>query len=213
MTRGRLRAALAGAIAVLVVLAVGAFALGRATAPDDPPRPSAVDVGFTQDMAVHHEQAVLMSTLAQTRAGATVRTIADGILTGQSQELGALRGWLRIWGESAVDPHPMSWMSTGSMAGMQGMKEMAMPMPGMATGGQLTRLARLQGKRFDVLFLQLMIRHHQGGILMAADAREHAGLSVVRAAASSTIVQQTEDIGAMRALLRAEGGHPLPAPG
>jgi len=151
-----------------------------------------------------------MATLAQTRGGATVRTIANGIVAGQSQEVGALRGWLRLWGQPAVDPHPMSWMS--SMAGMANMPGMEMPMPGMASSGQLTRLSRMQGRRFDVLFLQLMIRHHQGGIIMSADAKQHAGLGVVRDAAAAIIVQQVEDIGEMRALLRADGARQLPAP-
>ncbi|GAB4012984.1 DUF305 domain-containing protein [Nocardioides ultimimeridianus] len=197
----------------LVAAAAGGFSLGRGSAPDTtalatpgPPGPTSVEVGFSQDMAVHHEQAVLMATLAQTRATTPVRTIANGILGGQSQELGALRGWLRLWGEPAVDPHPMAWMT-----GMQGMAGMH-AMPGMATSGQLSRLAGLEGRRFDVLFLQLMIRHHQGGIQMAADARQHARLAVVRDAAASMIVQQVEDLGAMRALLRADGGRPLPAP-
>ncbi|GAB3851489.1 DUF305 domain-containing protein [Nocardioides maradonensis] len=199
------------AVVAIVAAVVAGFALGRGSAPAPATsRPSAVDVGFSQDMAVHHEQAILLSTLAQTRGTRTVRTIANGILAGQSQELGALRGWLRLWGEPAVDPQPMAWM--GGERVMPGMPGMVMPMPGMATGGQLTRLAQLQGRRFDVLFLQLMIRHHQGGILMAADARQHAALGVVRDAAASMIVQQVEDIGAMRALLRADGGRPLPAP-
>lgn len=207
------------ALLALVAVAAGGFALGRGSAPDPappgPPGPTSVDVGFSQDMAVHHEQAVLMATLAQTRATTTVRTIANGILGGQSQELGALRGWLRLWGDPAVDPHPMAWMArTQGTQGMQGMPGMSggHTMPGMATSGQLTRLAGLGGRRFDVLFLQLMIRHHQGGILMAADARQRAQLAVVRDAAASMIVQQVEDLGAMRALLRADGGRPLPAP-
>ncbi|HJQ07600.1 MAG TPA: DUF305 domain-containing protein [Nocardioides sp.] len=209
MTAVRRRVALLLALVAVLAVGAGGFALGRGSAPDrrTTTGPAAVDVGFSQDMAVHHEQAILMSTLAQTRGTVTVRTIANGILAGQSQELGALRGWLRLWDAPAADPHPMAWMSTEHT-----MPGMSMPMPGMATGGQLTRLAQLQGRRFDVLFLQLMIRHHQGGILMAADARQHAALGVVRDAAASMIVQQVEDIGAMRALLRAEGGRPLPAP-
>lgn len=188
---------------VLLVVAGTAFLIGRASLGDPvEASPSAVDIGFSQDMAVHHEQAIVMSTLAQTRAGASVRTIASGILVGQSQEVGAMRGWLRLWEEPSVDPHPMSWMSSMShMGGMPGMEHREMP--GMATSGQLTRLAQLEGVPFDRLFLQLMIRHHRGGITMAADARKHAALQVVRDAAATMIVEQTEDLAALRALLSA----------
>ena len=37
-------------------------------------------------------------------------------------------------------------------------------MPGMATEDELAALRRLDGTAFDVEFLRLMIRHHQGGL-------------------------------------------------
>ena len=53
-------------------------------------------------------------------------------------------------------------------------------MPGMATPAQMTRLQTLHGKALDILFLQLMIRHHQGGIPMARYAAQHASEPYVR---------------------------------
>ena len=76
-------------------------------------------------------------------------------------------------------------------------------MPGMATPDQLTRLATLRGKGFDVLFLQLMIRHHEGGLQMCQYAESHADLAVVRKAAVSMAVEQVEDLGQMRAMLKS----------
>jgi uncharacterized protein (DUF305 family) len=191
-------------IEVALALVV-AFALGRLTfhASSDP-KPGAVDIGFSQDMAVHHEQAVLMAGLAQTRGGPAVASLANAILINQSQEIGLMRGWLKLWSQPAVDPHPMGWM-----AGMPDMSMSAGLMPGMATPDQLTRLASLSGHRFDVLFLQLMIRHHEGGLLMCQYAHEHAQLSVVRSAAASMAVEQIEDLGQMKALLKADGAKPL----
>ncbi len=199
-------------VAVVVVAIVAAFFAGRQSrdAPDRSPQPSAVDTGFAQDMATHHEQAVLMAILALGRARTAVRGIAEAILTNQSQEIGLFRGWLRLWGEPGVAPHPMAWMGH-SMAGMPGMK--ASSMPGMATPAQLDRLYRLQGKAFDVLFLKLMIRHHQGGLLMTKAVLADRILPTTRTAAQSISAEQIEDIGTMRALLAADGGTPLPAPG
>lgn len=108
-----------------------------------------------------------------------------------------MRGWLRLWHEPAVDPHPMGWMR--SMKGMPGMSNSAMP--GMSKPSQLTRLAQLQGTKFDRLFLTLMIRHHRGGVEMAAEARKHAALKVVRDAAATMIVEQVQEISSMQALL------------
>ena len=46
-------------------------------------------------------------------------------------------------------------------------------MPGMASPEELNELWTKSGKEFDVLFLQLMIRHHQGGVMMARYAALH----------------------------------------
>lgn len=192
-------------VEVIVALAI-AFVVGLLVARDDSPKPGAVDVGFSQDMAVHHEQAVLMAQLAQTRGGPAVRELAGAILVNQSQEIGMLRGWLRAWGKPAASDSPMSWMGSMHMAGM------ATAMPGMASSAQLRELDDRTGKAFDALFLQLMIRHHEGGIEMAQYAEQHANLGMVRDAARAMAVAQIEDIALMRPLLRADGAPELPAP-
>ncbi len=195
-------------IALLVVVAVGVGRLSNhhSTAAT----PDAVDVGFSQDMAVHHEQAVLMANLAQRRGSAAVASLANAILVDQSQEVGMMRGWLRLWNRPAVDPTPMAWLPQGQAMVMAGSGAEAMP--GMATPGQLATLATLRGKRFDVLFLQLMIRHHEGGLEMCRYAEEHAKLGVVRSAARSMAVEQLEDLGQLEAILKADGAKPLPPP-
>jgi uncharacterized protein (DUF305 family) len=180
--------------------------------------PGSVDVGFAQDMSVHHEQAVLMAGLALTHGTRAVRPLADAILVNQSQEIGLTRGWLRLWAEPAVDPHPMAWMGAVAMRSMtmtpgsSGSSMSTDSMPGMASPDQLNHLYGVTGKTFDKLFLQLMIRHHLGGIEMARVAVDRAMLPAVRAAARSMIVEQVEDLGTMRALLAADGGTELPAP-
>ena len=160
-------------------------------------------------MSTHHDQAVLMANLALTRGGVAVQGIADSILTDQSQEIGQLRGWLQLWGEPIADPHPMAWM------GMS-MPDMTMtadaPMPGMASATQLSTLYTLTGKQFDVLFLQLMIRHHEGGIEMSHYAELHASLPTVQSAATAMRVEQVNDLALMQPLLQADGGKPLPQP-
>jgi uncharacterized protein (DUF305 family) len=185
-------------IALLVVLAAGVGRLSNYHSAS--PKPGVVDIGFSQDMAVHHEQAVLMAGLAQTRGTAAVASLADAILVNQSQEIGMTRGWLRLWNEPATDPHPMAWMPQTHVVRMAD-TGMVM-MPGMATPNQLERLSRLTGKRFDVLFLTLMIRHHVGGLQMCQFAHANATLAIVREAATAMAVEQIEDLGQMRALLK-----------
>ncbi len=230
---GRIPARLAGwrtplvtiLVAAGLALAFGAFVVGHLTGGDaaSPSGPSGVAaapgpiaVGFAQDMAVHHQQAVLMSDLAQSRAGPAVRSFADAILIGQSRELGLMRGWLALWGKPQVSPHPMAWMSgRGSpmhaAAGGTQSGPHTHAMPGMASPEEINRLTTSSGKKFDILYLQLMIRHHEGGIAMAR-AATHANLRAVRRAAEGTYVEQLQDIARMRALLSADGAQPLPPP-
>lgn len=211
-------------LVVLVVLAalVGAFVVGQVSARPTSGAagsaatrvPGPVDVGFSQDMGTHHQQAVLMSTLADSRAGPAVKAVAAAVLASQSQELGALRGWLSLWGMPVESTSPMAWMpSHGPSGGAPGMSMASSPpMPGMATPEELTTLWSKSGPDFDVLYLQLMIRHHQGGVAMAGYASQHADLDVVRQAAQAMRFQQAEEIGQMRALLRTEHAAPLPPP-
>ena len=211
--------------AIEIVLAlVIAFAVGRMTVSHrTDARPGAVDIGFSQDMAVHHEQAVAMADLAKSHGGTAVAALADAILVNQSQEIGMMRGWLRLWGKPAAARSPMSWMpmspaNSASMPGMSmgnGRPGLALgdtAMPGMASPAELDRLATLRGTAFDILFLQLMIRHHEGGIEMAQYAQAHATLATVRSAAQAMAFAQVEDLGQLRPLLAADGGQPLPPP-
>ena len=86
-------------------------------------------------------------------------------------------------------------------------------MPGMATTAELAKLKSLSGKDLDVFFLQLMIRHHQGGIPMAQYAAEHAGKDYVRTAAKKMADAQSLEVVNMEKTLRDLGGTPLPPPG
>jgi uncharacterized protein (DUF305 family) len=85
-------------------------------------------------------------------------------------------------------------------------------MPGMATTAELTKLRTLSGRELDVYFLQLMLRHHQGGLPMARYAAEHAGQSVIRNFAGKIATAQTNDLALMTDMLAERGAQPLPAP-
>jgi uncharacterized protein (DUF305 family) len=209
MSRPAVRRHAAVALEVAIALAL-AFTVGWLVAPSgSSTRPGAVDVGFAQDMAVHHEQALLMAGLAQTRGGPAVRAMADAIRINQAEEIGMLRGWLRLWHEPAVNANPMAWMGGHHMPGMT---RPGKTMPGMASPAELDRLWALRGQRFDVLFLQLMIRHHEGGIEMARDAVLNAELPTTRDAARAMATTQIEDLTQLRPLLEAAGAKPLAVP-
>jgi uncharacterized protein (DUF305 family) len=204
-----LRRTLMGVIAVALLVLAGAlgFALHGSSSSSGPAGASAIDVGFAQDMSTHHVQAVTMAGYERDNTtNPALHSLAFDIETSQQFQVGEMQGWLDQWGKSRNDPDQMSWMGSGMGIGPTAL------MPGMATPTQMTKLESAHGKALDVLFLQLMIHHHQGGLEMAAYARDHAdNASVVRLAGAMYTLQSNELV-QMEQLLRGLGGTPLPPP-
>jgi uncharacterized protein (DUF305 family) len=211
---GPLRTALLAVIAVGLVLVGGGLAvalgIGRDAGTPDPTSDS-VDAGFSRDMARHHLQGVEMANVALERStDPEVRQLAFDISSTQTNQVGQMEGWLALWGLPPSGGDPMAWMTDGGHTGhamvMDGL------MPGMATEDELAELRGLSGTEFDVQFLRLMIRHHQGGREMAEYAAQHAGERVVANLARTIAETQTAETTTMTAMLAARGGTPLPAP-
>lgn len=206
-----LRRVLIGVIvAALLVLAGSAGWLLRGGGSSNPANPVAgsVDAGFAQDMTVHHIQAVTMAGYERDNTSdPQMKVLAYDIETSQQFQVGQMSGWLDVWGLSRNDPHPMLWMGAQHAAHVvNGL------MPGMATPAEMNKLESLHGNALDVLFLQLMIRHHQGGVPMAQYAEQHAGEPYVRLLAGQIVSAQNAEIIQMNQLLVQKGGTPLPPP-
>jgi uncharacterized protein (DUF305 family) len=201
-------------IAVGLLAAGGGLAVALGIGRTDPPTADSVDAGFARDMSRHHLQAVEMANLATTRStDADVQRLAFDIASTQTNQVGRMQGWLTLWGLPLTSSETMGWMDDAAMAGHHmGHTEGAdgAVMPGMATESELAQLRSLSGTPFDVMFLQLMIRHHQGGLEMAQYGQQHAALAVVRALARSIAETQTAETTTMEQMLRARGGAPLP---
>jgi uncharacterized protein (DUF305 family) len=181
-----LRGVLLAVIAVALLVLGGALAVGVGIGRTPAPTADSVDAGFARDMSTHHLQAVEMANLVAERSSdREVRQLAFDIAELQQNQSGRMQGWLSLWGVLPSGGTVMSWMegtehAGHSMAGMAGGL-----MPGMATEEELAGLRALSGTEFDVRFLQLMIRHHQGGYDMAAYAAAHADVPAVRSLARS----------------------------
>lgn len=174
------------------------------------PLPGPADIGFCQDMIAHHEQAVLMAMLAMDRATPAVHNLAQSIMVSQSSEIGVMRGWLQLWGAPLVSRKPMAWMADTTDQ-LHGVTQADATMPGMASPAELQKLWQAHGKPFDILFMQLMTRHHEGGVMMARDVQNSAQLQAVRDTGRGMMFEQVEEIGLMAQLLRADGATPLPS--
>jgi len=105
--------------------------------------------------------------------------------------------------EGAMSEGGMTGASMGGMAGMDGVGSMAM-MPGMLTPEQMERLRAARGPEFDRLFLEYMIQHHEGAIVMVQElfiARGGGQESEIFQFASHVDADQTAEIERMQGIL------------
>ncbi|MFE9821943.1 DUF305 domain-containing protein [Streptomyces sp. NPDC005791] len=173
-------------------------------APVAAPAESSADVGFAQDMSVHHQQAVEMSFIVRDRTDdEDVRRLAYDIINTQANQRGMMLGWLESWDRpKSADRPPMEWMghpatpSDGSL------------MPGMATDTQLDELRAAEGRDAEVLFLRLMTVHHRAGADMARAAADAAGTDEIRSLAAGMDRAQESEISLMADMLEARGARP-----
>jgi uncharacterized protein (DUF305 family) len=171
-----------------------------------------VDAGFSRDMAVHHLQGVEMANLALERSeDPEVRQLAFDISSTQTNQVGRMQGWLSLWGVAPTGGDAMAWMA-GDGGGHGHAMATDGQMPGMASEDELAELRALTGTGFDVEFLRLMIRHHQGGLEMAEYTANHAEVPAVARLAGAIAETQSAETGTMTDMLAARGGSPLPAP-
>lgn len=188
--RGHAAAVLVSTSLVALLLAVSGSAFSGDEHRD--PRASVVDVGFSQDMAAHHNQAIAMTNAIRGRVHGELAVIADGISAKQLFELGQFQGWLALWGEPVAAGEPMHWMELHPH-----------PMPGVISSAELVELQRAQGPHLHRLFLELMIRHHRGGVVMARRAAQQAALEPVRGLAARIVLDQTAETERLAHLLAA----------
>jgi uncharacterized protein (DUF305 family) len=169
----------------------------------------AVDTGFAQFMIVHHDQAVLMAQILLDHGPSGLTELARTIQATQLLEIGQMRGWLGLWGQPLLPPsRNMDWMLLGRAPPgaelaryLLDCKSAPDGMPGLATIAELTKLRQQEGVERDQLFLQLMIRHHQGALPMARFAAVSAETAVVRKLATQIVYNQSEELARMGGLL------------
>ncbi len=125
------------------------------------------DVQFAQMMIPDHEMVAQMAVLADKKATtAELKTLAKQ-MAGQTETVQMLTGMLTNWGKPA----------SGDMAGMQ--------MPGAMTGKDMDMLDSMRkGMEFDMMFAQMMVKHHQGSIQMAKDEQANGANAQAKAMAA-----------------------------
>lgn len=192
------------ALALSVTAAACGGATGaRAQAAPPPGSPGEADARFITRMIGHHAQALEMVALVPARsARGDVRMMAERIEVSQRDEIAMMERWLRARGL----PVPSADSAHAHQGGARA------HMPGMLTPEEMGRLAAASGAEFDRLFLELMIRHHEGALAMVAELFGTPGggqASDVFMIANEVDADQRMEIDRMRAMLAGPlGGAP-----
>lgn len=152
-----------------VVVQPGAPGQSTRTLPADTqgvlPPISKRDIEFMQGMIMHHEQAVVMTALIESRTdNRDIRLIGERISKAQTDEINFMIRWLEKRGEPIVSPTHVTHASGSKML-----------MPGMLSPLQIGALMRAKGADFDRLFLLGMIQHHKGALVMVKELFDAPG--------------------------------------
>jgi uncharacterized protein (DUF305 family) len=175
-----------------LVLAVLLLAVAVALWVSYSPAEGSAEVSFARDMIAHHEQAVEMALIMRDRAAdETIRILADDIILTQQNQSGRMSGWLEIWGRPPGTEEPPMGGRRDTM--------------GMAPQVAVNDLRTLPVAEAEVRFLQLMITHHEGGVLMADAALRHNVRPEVRRLAEAIVAAQQTEINQMRHMLDERG--------
>ena len=211
-----------GLILTAGIALIAAAILGRAFAGTPPPGDDSVAAGFARDMIVHHTQAVDMALAIQGRTDdPTLQALSTDIVLTQTNQIGQMTAALQSWQLPLARTGPaMGWMTDDEGMRMGGGEardrvDPAMTkllpdgrMPGMATQDQVNQLRTLPTPQAEVLFLQLMIAHHRGGIAMAQTASALTDDPLITRLADSIVASQQSEITAMTDMLAQRGATP-----
>ncbi len=141
------------------------------------PAAAPYDLQFIDSMIRHHQMAVDMAKTGEPKfAHAPLKQAAKKILENQTKEIAQLRQWRDQWYRGAAPAENPQ-------------------MPGMsATNMDMSHMQSMSGHALDMMFIDMMIPHHEGAIAMAQDALQKAEHQEIKALAQKIIDDQQKEI-------------------
>lgn len=135
---------------------------------------------FIEKMIPHHQEAVDTAKQVVERGGATpeVKELVENIVVAQEKEIADMKSWYLAWyGEEYQD--------TGAYVPM------------------MRDLSDLSGAELDTVFLEDMIMHHMGAVMMAEMVRPYIENEEIENLVQAIVETQTQEIELMMSLLQA----------
>lgn len=140
------------------------------------------ELQFIDAMRQHHQGAVEMARMAVERStDPKVKSLAQKMLADQQREIGQLQQWRDQWfpGAAAADASRLPGASSMKM--------------------DMTHMQSLSGHQFDMMWVDMMIPHHEGAVLMSCDAHEKSARPEIRNFARNVVRAQEQEISELEA--------------
>ncbi|MBA3723727.1 MAG: DUF305 domain-containing protein [Candidatus Levybacteria bacterium] len=147
-----------------------------------------IDRRFIEQMIPHHESAITMAKLAQTKAQRPeVKQLANNIIDSQGKEIILMEDWYKTWYGSDVPKSDQAGNQHGMMGNNSGM---------MGDSSDMTKLE--QAEDFDKVFVEEMIPHHQMAVMMATMLKSGTERIEMKKLADDISKSQTQEIDQMQ---------------
>lgn len=150
-------------------------AQANAAAPDQ--STAKYEVRFMEEMIEHHMMAIDMGKICLDKAvHQELRSLCQGIISAQQQEILNLQQWLAQWyGVANYQPE----MSPGQMK-------------------QMEKLSMLNNSEFEITFMEEMIKHHKKAIVKASQCIDRAYHEALQDMCTNIVTTQLAEIQKMQ---------------
>jgi uncharacterized protein (DUF305 family) len=169
---------------------VHATAMNHNMSMDLGPADADYDLRFIDAMIPHHQGAVIMAKDAQQNSQRPeLKKLADDIIKAQDKEIKQLQQWRKAWYPKASDK-PMAYH-----AQMGHMMEMS---PEQMQSMMMTTNLGAADAEFDLRFIDAMIPHHEGALVMAKDVLAKSKRPELKQLAQDILSSQQKEIDQMK---------------
>ncbi|MBW4511837.1 MAG: DUF305 domain-containing protein [Scytonematopsis contorta HA4267-MV1] len=148
------------------------------------------DLRFIDGMIPHHEGAVVMAKEAlQKSKRPEIKKLANEIIKAQDKEIAELKQWRKAWYPKAPN-EPQAWHAE--------MKHMMAMTPEQIKAMRMDMDLGKSDAEFDLRFINAMIPHHEGAVVMAKDALNKSKRPEIKKLAQAIISSQEAEIKQMK---------------
>lgn len=154
------------------------------------PKDQNFDLRFLDAMILHHQGAVVMAQDALQKSNRPdIKQLAQEIIAAQEREIQQMQGWRKAWYPLASS-QPMMWHAP--MGHMMSMSEE------MKASMMMNVDLGAADDQYDLRFLNAMIPHHEGALMMAQDALAKSDRTELKQLSQAILDSQQAEIDQMK---------------